>query len=310
MVMCWWLTVDTASGDRTAALATAWYGWPDTEELTVEVIRAGRPLIAVGLLPHSNEPLGSAFAAVVRTRPPASGPGLALVGPIDPPPAAHRFRLPADPLTFLGQGYLAPLSDQVEFAHVAHPATPAQRRAEQLRLALSDLAPDAYLMLHNDVGARAPYLYANRVWPEAEQRLDRVVARYYNDQPPDDMSWTEQIGRRTYAFFSCAQLGVVGSASAGLYLEQVLGLPTMTLELPVFDWGPAEAARAEVLDAIEEWIEAGASNGGDTGALVSLAARALAGASVSMVSAAASAHTVFEVIDGIGEGLTTSAMQR
>ena len=47
-----------------------------------------------------------------------------------------------------------------------------------------------------------------------------------------------------------------------------LGIPVLTIELPIFCWGHAENARTNVLKAFGTWISHGASRGGDTQRLI------------------------------------------
>lgn len=315
---CWWLTVATASGDgrlagyqldgRRAALS-ACYTWPDDDALAGQIIGSGHPRIVVGLLPHANEPLGSAFAATVEGY---SGPlgGLALVGPIDPPPRAHRFPLPCDPVIFAARGYLQRTQEQVEFAHCPDPKTPAQHRAAELRARIRELAADALVLLHNDPGARAPYLYANFPWLQVERRLRDDLGDYFPDWQLPGASWTHQIGERTYAFFPCERIGVVGAESAGLYIERELGIPTLTAELPMFGWGRAERVRLDFRRSLEDWIAAGGAYGGDRPGLIRHVARLLAGHDVTMVPPAVSSRVVWSVLEGMQETLATGRCLR
>src|SRR5215470_2540426 len=179
------------------------YSWPVDSSIGVTVSGSGGPLIAVGVLPHANEPLGSAFAVSAL-----DGPGrVALVGPIDPPPAAHRFPLPVDPVGYVTGGYLQPLPEQVEFAHCPSPVTPAQLRAAELRARLAELRPDVLLLLHNDVGAVAPYLYANRMWPQVSRRLRSDLVGAFDRWPKLVAPWTYTLDPNTYAYFPAARLG-------------------------------------------------------------------------------------------------------
>ncbi len=279
----------TASGEPA-------YSWPAGSAIEVAVSGSDGPLIAVGVLPHANEPLGSAFV------PTAADGRVALVGPVDPPP--HRFALPTDPVGYVRGSHLRPLADQVEFAHRAHPSTPAQRRAARLRACLAELRPDALLLLHNDVGAVAPYLYANRVWPRVSRRLraDPAFARW----PRLGASWTTTLDANTYAYFPAARIGVEGSECAGLYVERELGIPTLTVELPMFAWGTADRTRHAVAGAVGAWIARGASHGGDTPRLVREVTAAVAGRRFAMTPAAVSARVVRTVLSGLREDLSGS----
>lgn len=290
---------------RSIVQSSARYTWPDNDALVVEVVGSGDPLIAVGLLPHANEPLGSAFAATLHGYTGHLG-RIALVGPIDPPPQTHRFPLPCDPVAFVAYGYLQRLSEQVEFAHCPDPKTPAQRRAADFRTCLQELAPKVLVLLHNDVGARAPYLYANYPWPRAERRLWDDLSHAFSAWKPLDADWTYQVSERTYAFFPCDRIGVLGSESAGLYIEREVGIPTLTIELPMFDWGLAEQARLNVLDAVGAWISAGGTDSGDTPSLIRNVARSVAGHGVTMVSPEVSARVVWSVLEGLQEDLETT----
>jgi hypothetical protein len=283
-------------------LPAARYAWPDDDALTANVVGSGELLIAVGLLPHPNEPLGSAFATTLTGYRGHLG-RITLIGPIDPPPPEHRFPLPCDPVTFVAHGYLQRLPEQVEFAHCPDPKTPAQHRAAEFRTRLRELAPDILVLLHNDVGARAPYLYANSPWPAAERRLRDDLAHAFSIWEPLDASWTYRISERTYAFFPCDRIGVVGSESTGLYIERELGIPTLTVELPMFDWATAEQARLDVRTAVAHWISAGGTVSGDTPGLVRDVARSLTGHDITMVPPGISARVVWSVLEGLREDL-------
>ena len=289
--------VATASGEVLAS-----YSWPSADAIDVSEFGSDGPLIAVGLLPHANEPLGSAFAATV---PLAGAPGrIALVGPIDPPPPEHRFALPTDPVGYVAGGYLQPLPEQAEFAHCANPRTPAQHRAAELRSRLAELRPDAVLLLHNDVGAAAPYLYANRSWPGASHRLRTDLAGAFARWPTLAATWTTTLDDHTYAYFPAERIGVDGTECAGLYIERELGIPTLTVELPMFGWGTADHTRVTVAEAVGNWIARGAAHGGDTDRLVCEVLAAVGTRQVPMVSAAISARVVWAVLAGLREDLS------
>jgi hypothetical protein len=251
------------------------------------------------MLPHANEPLGSAFAVSAL-----DGPGrVALVGPIDPPPAAHRFPLPVDPVGYVAGGYLQPLPEQAEFAHCPNPATPAQHRAAELRARLAELRPDAFLLLHNDVGAVAPYLSANGMWPQVSRHLRTDLAGVFDRWPKLAAAWTFTLDANTYAYFPATRIGVHGSECAGRYIEHELGIPTLTVELPMFRWGDADRTRRAVAEAVGGWIARGASHGGDTDRLVREVRAAVGMRAVPMVPAETNAHVVRAVLAGLREDL-------
>jgi hypothetical protein len=286
--------VGTASGEAAAS-----YSWPASAALGVSRFGSGGALVAVGMLPHANEPLGSAFAASAL-----DGPGrIAMIGPIDPPPPAYRFPLPIDPVGYVTRGYLQSLPEQAEFAHCDQPATPAQLRAAELRERLAELRPDALLLLHNDVGAIAPYLYANRVWPQISRRLRTDLADAFDRWPELTAKWTVSLDENTYAYFLAAWIGVRGSECAGIYIESELGIPTVTLELPMFRWGDAERTRFAVARAVGAWIARGASHTGDTGRLVREVTAYMGARQVSMVPADVSARVVRTALAGLREDL-------
>jgi hypothetical protein len=286
--------VGTASGEAAAS-----YSWPTASAIGVSHSGAAGALIAVGTLPHANEPLGSAFAVS-----PADGPDrIAMVGPIDPPPPAHRFPLPIDPVGYVAGGYLQPLPEQAEFAHREDPATPAQHRAASLREHLAGLRPDALLLLHNDVGAVAPYLYANRVWPKLSRRLRTDLADAFDRWPELAARWADTLDENTYAYFRAAWLGVRDSECAGLYIEAELGIPTLTLELPMFGWGDADRTRFAVARAVGAWIARGGSHSGDTDRMVREVTAAVGSRQVSMVPAEVSARVVRTALTGLREDL-------
>ena len=259
------------------------------------IFGSGGPLVAVGVLPHANEPLGTAFTS---TLPAHRGFGrIAPIGPIDPPP--YDFRLPTDPVGYARGGYLQPLHDQAEFAHCADPMTPAQYRARWLHAQLRVLRPDAFVLVHNDVGAVAPYLYANRPWPAVTRRLRAA----YPDAPALGAAWTTVLDERTYAYFPPVRIGVRETNCAGRYVENALGIPTLTVELPMFAWG-TDLTRLAVARAMGEWIARGASQGGDTDRLVREVSAALGDREVPMVPAAQSAEVVWAAVTGVFETLT------
>jgi hypothetical protein len=281
--MSWWWMVVTASGEPR-------YSWTSP----VGVFGSDGPLIAVGVLPHANEPLGTAFASTV---PAFRGPGrIALTGPIELPPPAHRFGFSIDPVGYVAGGYLQPLPDQVEFAHRARPFRAAQQRAAQVLGQLEELAPDAFLLIHNDVGAVDPYLYANRSWPAVTRRL-----RVMRSGPLPPAGWTDLLDECTYAYFPASRVGVPDSECAGRYVEETLGIPTLTVELPMFAWDADDPARLAVAEAMGEWIAQGAGPGGDRDRLVRTVAQAVGDRHVSMVSAAVSARTVWASVAGVFE---------
>ncbi|MPZ82227.1 MAG: hypothetical protein GEV28_18245 [Actinophytocola sp.] len=289
--------VATASGEVLAS-----YTWPAGSTIDVSVFGSGGPLIAVGVLPHANEPLGSAFAATV---PFVDTPGrIALVGPIDPPPPEHRFALPTDPVRYVAGGYLQPLPDQAEFAHCANPSAPAQHRAAELRARLKELGPDALLLLHNDIGAIGPYLYANRHWRGVSDHLRGDLADAFPRRPKLAAAWTTTLDDNTYAYFPAKRIGVAGTECAGLHIERELGIPTLTVELPMFHWDHADHTRRTVAEAVGRWIARGATHGGDTDRLVCEVIAAVGTRQVPMVPAEISARVVWAVLAGLHEDLS------
>jgi len=264
-------------------MVNARYSWPAGDELSVSAFGGGAPTVAVGMLAHSNEPLGTAFASALEEYDGAYG-SIALIGPIDPPPPAHRFALPCELRTFLRDGYLPPLAEQVEFAHTDRPATAAQRRAARLREIVADLRPALLVLVHNDAFSRFPYLYANEPQPELEralrEELGREPALAYAPLPA--AGWTQRVGPLTYAYFPCDRIGVHGTESAGVFIPRQLGIPTLTVELPMFDWCAAPLARSALREAMGRWIAAGGALA-DRTEMLALAGRLLAGAAVPML---------------------------
>lgn len=281
---------------HTVTSPAAVYHWPEHDDLTAECHGTGGFTIALGLLPHANEPLGYAIRPQL-THYTSASTRLALIGPIDPPPRNRRFPLPCDLVTFLAEGHLQPLSDQAEFAHCLVPHSPAQHRAAALRDLVGDIGTDVLVLVHNDPFARVPYLYVNEAWPEVERHLrDDLADVFPASSDIEDADWTRKVGGRSYAFFPCAEIGVDDGQSAGLFLAEHLGLSVLTVELPMFAWGAAEDARQAMWTAMGEWIQDGA---GDTAPLAAEAARMLGGHAVPMIPAAVSARVLWSVAAGI-----------
>jgi hypothetical protein len=276
-------------------LADAEYAWPKGDAAAVEWYGTGDPVLALGLLPHANEPLGSAIRRPLAGLAPGAG-RIAVVGPVDPPPANRRFPLPGDLRDFLRLGHLQPLDQQAEFGHCSEPRTPAQHRAACFRRLVREVAPAALILLHNDPFARVPYLYADRRWPVVEHLLTKGLGDVFPDEPAAEPEWTSRLSPRVHAYFKAAVIGVRGSEAAGIFLPHYLGIPVLTAELPMFRWGEAEAARPEVLAAMETWIEHGA---GDSRTLLAEAERLIGGLRVPMVEAQVSARVVHAVMEGV-----------
>jgi hypothetical protein len=253
-------------------LADAEYAWPDRDEPTVEWYGTGDPVVALGLLPHAAEPLGSAIRRPLAGLAPGAG-RIAVVGPIDPPPANRRFPLPGDLRDFLRLGHFQPPHQQPEFGHCAEPHTPAQHRAARFRRLVHDVAPAALILLHNDPFARVPYLQADRCWPVVEHLLTKGLG---------DAFGTPRHGARVRAHVKAAAVGVRGSEAAGIFLPHYLGIPVLTVRLPMFRWGGAEPARTRVRAAMADWLEHGAA---DTGPL--------------LAEARVSARVVHAVLEGV-----------
>lgn len=272
------------------------YCWPDSDAFSVTRYGSGGPGIAIGLLPHANEPLGSAILPLADKLAATFGT-LWLLGPIEPPEPDARFPLPCDLTEFLAIGRLPALRDQAEFAHGSVvPHTLAQRRADTLRHAVRTIEPSALVLLHNDPFARFPYLYADRVRPFAEKRLLEADGFPLGSLEP--AAWTQRIGPRTYVWFPAARIGVHGQEAAGAFLPQVLGIPVFTLELPMFHWDGAEQARRSIRDVMGTWIANGA---GDPSGMLSTARELLGGRRVEMVEAATTAHVIAAFLAGVLE---------
>jgi hypothetical protein len=274
------------------------YSWPDSDAFTVTRYGSGGPGIAIGLLPHANEPLGSAILPIADQLAATFGT-LWLLGPIEPPEPGARFPLPCDLTEFLAIGRLPDLRDQVEFAHGSVvPDTLAQRRADALRQTVRTIGPSALVLLHNDPFADFPYLYADRPRPFAEKRLLDVDGFPSGTLEPAD--WTHCLGPRTYAWFPAAEIGVQGQEAAGVFLPQVLGIPVFTLELPMFRWDGAVEARQLIWEAMDIWI---ANGTGDPSAMAETAREVLGGQRVEMVEAAATAKVITAFLTGVLEEL-------
>ncbi|NJP15257.1 hypothetical protein OG899_26425 [Streptomyces thermoviolaceus] len=272
------------------------YSWPDGDDFTVTQYGSGGPGIAIGLLPHANEPLGSAVLPVAKKLAARFG-RLWLLGPIEPPEPDARFPLPCELTEFLALGRLPALRDQVEFAHGAVvPHTSAQRRADTLRRAVRAAEPSALVLLHNDPFARFPYLYADRPRPFAERRL--LETDGFPSGTLERPGWTRRIGARTYAWFPAARLGVHGQEAAGVFLPRVLGIPVFTLELPMFRWDGVEQARRSIREAMGAWIADGA---GDPSGMLTTAHELLGGRRVEMVDAATTAEVIAAFLAGVVE---------
>ncbi|TQN49270.1 hypothetical protein [Acidithiobacillus thiooxidans] len=276
------------------------YAWPEHDDLRVvrHVVSPNDPIVLVGLLPHANEPLGSSLCPLASSLASYLRLQLLLAGPIDPPPASHRFPLPCSVLTFLENGWLQLLTDQAEFAHVNEPINVAQKRAAALRSAVVASSADAVLLLHNDPFAIYPYLYAHERLPEVELALANTL-------PPsaalhDYVNWTNRLGPWTYAFFPARKIGVHQGEAAGIALRQAMQGKVLTLELPMFDWTAAPDARVPIADIVSGWIKHG---GGATKPTVPAAAAHLRGRTVPMVSASLTARFITAVLKGLASEL-------
>ncbi|MCZ4097822.1 MULTISPECIES: hypothetical protein [Streptomyces] len=277
-------------------LDDAEYAWPGRPQMTIEWFGSGDPVIALALMPHANEPLGYALHRPLEKL--ADGCGqVAVVWPVDPPPADRCFPLPCDFREFLRTGYLQPLEEQTEFAHTAVPVTPAQHHAADFRRLVRLAAPAALILVHNDAFSRIPYMYGNRRWPEAERLLASAPAGAFPDAPLDEVEWTHHLGPRTYSYFAAAQIGITDSEAAGLYIERTLRIPVLTAELPMFDWtGISDELRIAVRMRMEQWIEDGC---GDVTSMVADSEALLAGRSVPMIAPEVSARALHAVLEGV-----------
>jgi hypothetical protein len=157
----------------------------------------------------------------------------------------------------------------------------------RFRRLVHDVAPAALILLHNDPFARVPYLQADRCWPVVEHLLTKGLG---------DAFGTPRHGARVRAHVKAAAVGVRGSEAAGIFLPHYLGIPVLTVRLPMFRWGGAETARTRVRAAMADWLEHGAA---DTGPLLAEAESLLAGVRVPMVEARVSARVVHAVLEGV-----------
>lgn len=283
-------------------LDDAEYAWPSHPSMTVEWFGSGDPAIALALMPHANEPLGYALHRPLEKL--ADGCGrVAVIWPVDPPPADRYFPLPCDFREFLRTGYLQPLEEQTEFAHSAEPATLTQCHAADFRRLVQLSAPAALILVHNDAFSRIPYLYGNRRWPEAERLLAAAPPDAFPDVPLDEVEWTHHLGPRTYAYFKAADIDVHGSEAAGLYVTEALRIPVLTAELPMFDWtGISDELRVAVRRRMERWIEEGC---GDTASMVADSDALLDGRPVPMIAPEVNARALHAVLEGVRAELDT-----
>jgi hypothetical protein len=219
---------------RTGALDRASYTWPSAE-LTLRRFGAGRPRLGVGLLPHSNEPLGSAVLPCLDELLSGTGQDLLVIDGIDPPP--QPFSLPCDFFDFLRAFHLPRIAEQVEFAHCVEPATPAQHRARRLCECLRSEAVERLLLVHNDPFARHPYFYAGEPHASVEQALLDQTSHLFDYADVPEVGWTEILSRLTYRYFPVRRIDPgCSSESAGIFIAEQLRIPVLTLELPMFDW--------------------------------------------------------------------------
>lgn len=304
--------VATRSGDTPGdgvgdeLFSAAAYGWSASGGLEVRRMGAGAPVVGVATLPHSNEPLGSAIVPCLEALVQRRGWPVALFENVDGPPPEHRFRLPARFSEFYVGSFLPPLEEQAEFSHCARPVTPSQRRAAQFRQAVSEQGAHVLLLVHNDPFARHPYLYADRVWPHVEASLRTCASRWFRVGEVPRVGWTSVLSALTYRYFRFNVLQPGASTeAAGIYLPEALGIPVLTLELPMFDWSPYEEAALRHLRKHSLPLLMGGAGAAERSELIHPLLRTCGG-DVEMIAPEISARLTWAVVEALA-GMLQSA---
>lgn len=297
--------VATPSGDTSCEgvgdefFSAAAYRWSASEGLEVRRLGAGAPWVGVATLPHSNEPLGSAIVPCLEALVAYRGWPVALFENVDGPPPEHRFRLPANFSEFYVASYLPPLEEQAEFSHCAHPITPSQQRAALFRQAVRAQGVQALLLVHNDVFARHPYLYADRVWPHVEARLRACASRWFRVAEVPRVGWTSVLSALTYRYFGFNVLRPgAKTEAAGIYLPRALGIPVLTLELPMFDWSSYDEAALKHLRRLSLPLLMGGASAAERSELIHPLLRTCGG-DVDMIAPGISAQVTWAVVEAL-----------
>jgi hypothetical protein len=279
------------------------YSWPPDADIKVASYGPldSRYHVAIGTMPHSNEPAGSAFTSgleigVWSDDLAARDLRITCIGPIDPPPEAAKFSMPCSIETYCQLGFLDRIERQVEFSYTQDPRTRSQKRASTVMECLAELQPDAFIQLHNDLGAVGPYMYSNYACNALESVLLNRWPLLHEIVDEFEVDWTSPLSVRTLKFFDASEIGVESGESAGIFIERTLDIPVINLELPLFRWENAPEARAESREAFTSWIDQGASSTGNMTELLARISSASKGQHVDMFAPVALGELVHEFV--------------
>lgn len=211
----------------------AHYSWPLVKKLHFFTTHNKAPKIALGLCPHSNEPLGSVVLPHLKK----FSESFLVIENIDPPPAkSHQFNFNWGWRDFLLKFHLPPLEEQVEFSYTSTPKTFSEKRAYEVYRLLKRYQISLFLMIHNDPFASIPYFYApQKINKTLERDLQKLIP-FSPFKTLPEIDFTEKLSAQTYRYFPSKHIAPkITSQAAGIFLNQKY-IPTLTLELPMFAW--------------------------------------------------------------------------
>lgn len=214
--------------------------------------------LGIGIMPHSDEPLGSVIIPYLDKISSLCNSKITLFENIDPPPSRkYCFNLSGSFFDFFQGFYLPKIARQVEFSYCDNPKTKSELRANSFFKLIKRNKINFLLLVHNDPFSRIAYIYSNKIY----RSLEGVVKRFNSFIQCNDhlgrVDFTDKLSNYTYAYFSKKKLiNDSINESFGIFFHQKTNIEVITLECPMFDWRTASNKEIEGYRRIfqEAWI--------------------------------------------------------
>lgn len=199
---------------------------PYIKESDLKVHNFGCTNFAVGIQPHSNEPLGYVAYEYLLDN------NIFTIANIDPPKNMAVDTIFNNFWQYLDTFELPKVENQVEFSYTLKPQTQSQLRAFQILNLIKD--SKLFINIHNDPFGDFGYFYVNDI----DQDLENIAKNLFCNQVGlSHVEYTIKLSDHSYKFFPASVICKnIETEACGIFVPDIYPTKVINVELPMFDW--------------------------------------------------------------------------